>query len=112
MDTGIGYFVNVTTDGIWEYEGTSVLSTSTELKSGLNMIGVPNCTMSIDYAMESVDYWYVARWNTTAKKFEVYNPSAPPAFHLHFNTMEAGEGYFVSAKSDYISPPWEINCPS
>jgi hypothetical protein len=110
MDTGIGYFVYVTAASTWEYEGTSVSSTSPGLKSGLNMIGVPNCTMSVDAAMvESEDYRYVARWNTTAHKFEVYNPSAPVAFR-HFDSIEAGEGYFVSAKSG--DPTFAISCPS
>jgi len=97
MDTGIGYFVYVTTAGIWEYEGMPVSSTSPDLVSGLNMIGFPNCTMSVSDAMGSADYRYVARWNAVDQEFEVYNPSAPVAFH-HFDTMEAGEGYFVSAK--------------
>ena len=107
MDPGIGYFVHVTTPSTWEYEGTSESSTSTELKAGLNMIGVPNCTMSVGAAMVSTDYRYVARWNAADQKFEVYNPSAPVAFQ-HFDMMEAGEGYFVSAKSDHT--PWGISC--
>jgi hypothetical protein len=109
MDPGIGYFVHVTTASTWEYEGTPVSSTSPDLKSGLNMIGVPNCTMSVSDAMGSADYRYVARWNAVDQKFEVYNPSAPVAFH-HFDTMEAGEGYFVSAKSD--NSAFAISCPS
>lgn len=99
MDPGTGYFVHVTSASTWSYQGSPESSTTAELKSGLNMIGVPNCTIDVGTAMGSTDYRYVARWNTTAQKFEVYNPNAPPAFH-HFTTMEAGEGYFVSAKSD------------
>ena len=98
MDPGTGYFVHVTSASTWSYTGTPESSTTTQLKSGLNMIGVPNCTIDVGTAMGSTDYRYVARWNTTAQKFEVYNPNAPPAFH-HFTTMEAGEGYFVSAKT-------------
>jgi len=99
MDPGTGYFVHVTSASTWSYQGSPESSTTAQLKSGLNMIGVPNCTIDVGTAMGSTDYRYVARWNTTAQKFEVYNPNAPPAFH-HFTTMEAGEGYFVSAKSD------------
>ncbi|CAD6492598.1 MAG: hypothetical protein EMLJLAPB_00324 [Candidatus Argoarchaeum ethanivorans] len=101
MDPGTGYFVHVTTAGNWGYEGTAVDSTSTGLKAGLNMIGVLNCTKTVSDTMSSIagDYRYVARWNATAHKFEVYNPNAPSAFH-HFTTMTAGEGYFVSAKTD------------
>jgi hypothetical protein len=109
MDPEIGYFVDVTTASTWEYEGTPVSSTSPGLKSGLNMIGVPNCTMNVSDAMGSADYRYVAGWNAVDKKFEVYNPSAPAAFH-GFTTMAAGEGYFVSAKSDDAT--FAISCPS
>ena len=109
MAPGTGYFVYVTTAGDWEYEGTPVSSTSPGLKSGLNMIGVPNCTMSVGDAMGSADYRYVARWNADDQKYEVYNPSAPAAFY-GFTTMTAGEGYFVSAKSDDVD--WTVNCLS
>jgi hypothetical protein len=109
MDPGTGYFVHVTTAGTWEYEGMPVSSTSSGLKAGLNMIGVPNCTMDVGTAMGSADYRYVARWNAVDQKYEVYNPSAPSAFH-GFTTMTAGEGYFVSAKSD--DGEFTISCPS
>ena len=107
MDPGTGYFVHVTTAGTWSYSGMSESSTSTELKSGLNMIGVPNCVMSVEDAMDPIDYRYAARWNATSQSYEVYNPNAPEAFH-GFSTMEPGEGYFVSAKSDATLP---ISCP-
>ena len=109
MAPGTGYFVHVTTAGNWVYEGTSVSSTSPGLKSGLNMIGVPNCTMSVGAAMGSADYRYVARWNADDQKYEVYNPSAPDVFH-GFTEMTAGEGYFVSAKSDDVD--WTVSCLS
>ena len=108
MDPGTGYFVHVTAASTWEYVGESVSLTSTQLKSGLNMIGVPNCGMSVGNAMGSTDYRYAARWNATSQNYEVHNPNAPTAFH-GFDTMEPGEGYFVSAKLDYT--PWGINCP-
>ena len=107
MDRGTGYFVHVTTAGTWEYAGTPESSTTTQLKSGLNMIGVPNCGMSVSDAMGSTDYRYAARWNATSQSYEVYNPNAPVAFH-GFNTMEAGEGYFVSAMSDSTLT---VTCP-
>ena len=64
------------------------------------MIGWLNCSKPIDDALSSIegDYWYVARWNATTQKFEVYVPDAPPVFN-DFNTMERGEGYFISMKS-------------
>ena len=99
MDPGTGYFVHVTSASAWEYVGDSVSSTTSDLKSGLNMIGVPNCGMSVGDAMGTTDYRYAARWNATSQSYEVYNPNAPEAFH-GFNTMEAGEGYFASAMSD------------
>jgi hypothetical protein len=107
MAPGTGYFVHVTTAGDWVYEGTAVDSTSPGLTAGLNMIGVPNCTMSVGDAMGSADYRYVARWDADDQKYEVYNPSAPDVFH-GFTTMTAGEGYFVSAKSEDAG--WTVSC--
>ena len=111
MDPGTGYFVHVTTTtSTWEYEGTQVFSTSSGLEAGLNMIGVPNCTMSVGDAMnESAGYRYVARWDALQQKYEVYNPSAPSTFH-GFTMMTAGEGYFVSANS--VDSGFSISCSS
>ena len=103
MNPGTGYFVHVTTAGDWVYEGTTVYSTSIELKAGLNMIGVLNCTKSVSDTMSSIegDYRYVASWDALPEmqEYKVCNPSAPVAFH-HFTTMSAGDGYFVSAETD------------
>ena len=107
MDPGTGYFVHVTTASTWEYVGTPESYTTTELKSGLNMIGVPNCGMNVSTAIGLTDYRYAARWNVTSQSYEVYNPNAPTAFH-GFNTMELGEGYFVSAGSDSTLT---VTCP-
>jgi len=108
MDPGIGYFVHVTAADTWEYEGYQPVSPLTiDLKSGLNMIGVLNDSISISDVMESISYHYVARWNTTIEEFEIYNQIAPTTFH-DFTTMGAGEGYFISAVSD---GPLILNCP-
>lgn len=107
MDPGTGYFVHVTATSTWEYVGTPESSTTTQLKSGLNMIGVPNCGMSVSDAMGSADYRYAARWNAATQNYEVYNPNAPVAFH-GFTTMEAGDGYFVSAGLDSALT---VSCP-
>ena len=100
MEPGVGYFVHVTSPSTWTYNGTPYTQMNVSLEPGLNMIGWLNCTKSISEALSSIEgkYWYVARWNATAQKFEVYNPVAPPAFN-DFTTMERGEGYFISMKS-------------
>ena len=100
MENGVGYFIHMTSAGTWTYQGSAYLSMSVPLEQGLNMIGWLNCSKPIDNALSSIDgdYWYVARWNATAQKFEVYNPVAPPEFN-DFTTMERGEGYFISMKS-------------
>ena len=74
------------------------------LEQGLNMVGWLNCSKGIDDADDALssisgDYYYVARWNATAEKFEVYNPAVPSAFN-DFTTMNRGTGYFISAKHD------------
>ncbi|MGP8331820.1 MAG: hypothetical protein ACT6FB_05715, partial [Methanosarcinaceae archaeon] len=101
MDPGIGYFVYVTTASTWEYPGDSVSSTSVQLETGLNMIGVPDCTMSVSDAMGSTEYRYITRWDAATQEYKVYNPTAPEAFH-GFTMIEAGEGYFVSSMSDGV----------
>ena len=107
MNPGSAYFVHVTAASTWEYIGTPESSTTTQLESGLNMIGVPNCVKSVSAAMGLTDYRYAARWNATSQSYEVYNPNAPTAFH-GFTTMEPGEGYFVSAVSDSMLT---VACP-
>ena len=101
MDPGEGYFVHVTQNCTWTYNGTPYTSMSTELKQGLNMVGWLNCSKDISDALSSIegDYWYVARWNAVSQSFEVYNPVAPPTFN-DFDVLERGTGYFISAKAD------------
>lgn len=107
MNPGSAYFVHVTTTSTWEYVGDSAPSTTSDLKSGLNMMGVPDCTMSVSDAMGTTDYRYAARWNAALQSYEVYNPNAPEAFH-GFTSMTAGEGYFVSAELDSVLT---VTCP-
>jgi len=99
MENGVGYFIHMTEDGTWTYNGSAYTDMDISLQQGLNMIGWLNCSKPIDDALSSIegDYWYVARWNATAQKFEVYNPVAPPQFN-DFTTMGRGEGYFISMK--------------
>ena len=98
MNPGTGYFVNVTEDCTWEYSGTSYTSANVPMEHGLNMVGWLNCSKDVS-ALSSISdkYRYVARWNATAEKFEVYNSVAPAAFN-DFQKMDRGTGYFISAK--------------
>jgi len=100
MENGVGYFIHMTSADTWTYTGIAYEQMNVSLEPGLNMIGWLNCSEYISDALSSIagDYWYIARWNATAQKFEVYNPVAPPAFN-DFTTMERGEGYFISMKS-------------
>jgi hypothetical protein len=98
MVPGIGYFVNVTTAGTWNYTGTAYTSMNISLKKGLNLIGWLNCAKQISGNLTSIagKYNYNARWNTG---YEVYEPQAPDIFN-DFETMERGEGYWIAAKED------------
>lgn len=100
MNPGTGYFVHVISECTWTYDGTADMSSGTSLEQGLNMVGWLNCSKGVDNALSSIsgDYYYVARWNTSAEKFEVYNPVAPAAFNNDFTTVDRGTGYFISAK--------------
>jgi hypothetical protein len=110
MNPGTGYFVYATADCTWEYSGTAYSSVSTPLEPGLNMVGWLNCSKDIDTLSSiSGDYYYVARWNTAAEKFEVYNPAAPSTFN-DFTAMDRGTGYFISAKQDCTDCVLSENC--
>ena len=100
MDPGSGYFVHVIEDCSWEYNGTSYTSIDVSMKQGLNMVGWLNCSKDVDASISDCCY-YVARWDASSQKFEVYNPVAPPAFS-DFAAMERGTGYFISAKQDCV----------
>ncbi|RZN39012.1 MAG: hypothetical protein EFT35_04140 [Methanophagales archaeon ANME-1-THS] len=99
MSNGIGYFINMTSAGTWKYTGSAYTSMNVNLSQGLNMVGWLNCSKNVTDALSSLDgkYNYVARFNATSKKFEVYNPHAPTVFN-DFTTMDRGEGYFISMK--------------
>jgi hypothetical protein len=98
MNPGTGYFVNATEDCTWEYSGMAYTSVNVPMEHGLNMVGWMNCSKDVG-ALSSISdkYRYVARWNATAEKFEVYNPAAPVVFN-DFTKMDRGTGYFISAK--------------
>ena len=98
MNPITGYFVHATADCTWNYSGTAYNSMDLSLEQGLNMVGWLNCSKDAVDALSSLsgEYHYVARWDATAEKFEVYNPKAP-AFN-DFTTIDRGTGYFISAK--------------
>ena len=100
MENGVGYFIHMTENGTWTYNGSAYTAMNISLEPGLNLVGWVNTSASLPDALSSIegDYWYVARWNATTQKFEIYVPDAPPAFN-DFNTMERGEGYFIAAKT-------------
>ncbi|MCW3135548.1 MAG: hypothetical protein N2V77_01200 [Canidatus Methanoxibalbensis ujae] len=101
LENGVGYFINMTENGTWTYQGSAYTAMNIPLEPGLNLVGWVNTSASLPDALSSIegDYWYVARWNATTQKFEVYVPDAPPVFN-DFNTMERGEGYFIAAKTN------------
>jgi len=98
MDPGIGYFIHMTDAGTWLYDGYAYDEMSVGISQGLNMVGWVNSVTSLPDALDSVvgNYRYVARWNTTEQKYEVYDPIAPDGFN-DFDTMEGGVGYFIAA---------------
>jgi hypothetical protein len=110
METGVGYFVDVTTAGTWSYEGYGMMPPDVgDLEQGLNCIGWTNTSATLPDALGNMgnycDWWYVARLNATSQKYELYDADAPegvPEF-IDFDTMERGEGYFIVTKNPYCT---------
>ncbi len=102
LENGVGYFINMTEDATWTYSGSAFTSMGISLEPGLNMIGWLNCSKPINQTGldDPAKVRYVARWNATSHRFEVYVPGAPDAFN-DFDTLERGVGYFVAAKTDF-----------
>jgi hypothetical protein len=106
METGVGYFVDVTTEGTWSYEGFANEELSIELSPGLNCIGWTNTSADIlaDGALDSIagDYWYTTKLNVASQNYmDIYDAKAPsgvPEF-IDFTTMDRGVGYFIAATS-------------
>ena len=110
MVPGTGYFINMTAEDTWTYEGSAYTTMAVSQEQGLNMVGWLNCTQdSIHDALSSIEgsYRYVARWNATLQSYEVYVPCAPEIFH-EFSVLTRGEGYFIAAKQ---SCTLEASCP-
>jgi len=110
MDSGIGYFVHVTSPSTWTYNGSAYLSMNAGLSQGLNMVGWLNCTKAISETSLSnpSNVYYIARWNATAQSYETHNPAAPDpytpgGFNDNFFDMERGTGYFISAREGYTT---------
>jgi len=104
MDPGTGYFIHMTAEDIWSYEGETFNSLSESLTTGLNCVGWENTNASLPDALNSIDYRYVSRWNADDQKYEVYDVNAPTDFN-DFDMMERGEGYFIAATADCTLSP-------
>jgi hypothetical protein len=103
METGVGYFVDVTTEGTWSYEGFGDESLDIELSPGLNCIGWTNTSADIlaDGALDSIagDYGYTIKLNVTSQNYtDIYDAKAPLGFpeFIDFTTMERGMGYWIT----------------
>ena len=101
MENGVGYFIHMTSAGIWTYSGSAYTAMDIALEPGLNMVGWVNTSADLPDALNSIagNYRYVAKWNATAQSYEVYVAGAPPAFN-DFTMMERGEGYFIVATTN------------
>ena len=99
MDNGVGYFIHMTVNGAWSYQGTAYENINVGLSQGLNCIGWTNTSANLPGALNSIagNYNYVARWNATSQSYEAYEPNAPPPFN-DFTTMNRGEGYWIATK--------------
>jgi len=100
MNPGTGYFIHMTAEDTWSYEGQAFNSMSESLTTGLNCVGWVNTSTSLPGALSSIDYRYVSRWNANDQEYEVYDVNAPTTGFNDFDVMERGEGYFIAATAD------------
>ena len=97
MDPGNGYFIHMTSDDTWTYDGAAYIAIIKTILPGLNLVGWNNTSDPIS-ALSSIEghYNYVARWNAAEQKFEVYEPNAPDELN-DIDMMERGKRYFIAA---------------
>ena len=99
MYPGIGYFVYLTSDDIWTYDGTAKYNQmNISLEPGLNMIGALSCPKNVSDILTSGDHWYATTFDAPLQKYnDTCNPVAPSVFN-RLTKLEPGAGYFISAK--------------
>jgi len=99
MDPGVGYFVYLTSDDYWVYNGTEKYDEmNVWLEPGLNMIGALCWPKNVSDVLNSNDHWYATTFNASEQKYtDTFNPVAPDVFN-RLTKMEPGAGYFISAK--------------
>jgi len=99
MDPGVGYFVYLTSDDYWVYNGTEKYDEmNIWLEPGLNMIGALCWPKNVSDVLTSGDHWYATTFNASEQKYtDTFNPVAPDVFN-RLTKMEPGAGYFISAK--------------
>ena len=99
MDPGVGYFVYLTSDDYWVYNGTEKYDAmNIWLEPGLNMIGALCWPKNVSDVLTSGDHWYATTFNASEQKYtDTFNPVAPDVFN-RLTKMEPGAGYFISAK--------------
>ena len=99
MDPGVGYFVYLTSDDYWVYNGTEKYAEmSVWLEPGLNMIGALCWPKNVSDILTAEKHWYATTFDASEQKYtDTFNPIAPDVFN-RLTTMEPGAGYFISAK--------------
>jgi len=99
MEPGVGYFVYLTSDDYWVYNGTEKYDEmNIWLEPGLNMIGALCWPKNVSDVLTSGDHWYATTFNASEQKYnDTFNPVAPDVFN-RLTKMEPGAGYFISAK--------------
>ena len=99
MDPGVGYFVYLTSDDYWVYNGTEKYDEmNIWLEPGLNMIGALCWPKNVSDILTAEKHWYATTFDASEQKYtDTFNPIAPDVFN-RLTKMEPGAGYFISAK--------------
>jgi len=100
FDTEHGYWISITENCTLDTLGYSdIYWKDRNLKQGWNMVSWEsiesgrNASIELDSIFGS--YGKILRYNTTASRYETFNPSYPP-FLNDFTEMTPGKGYWIS----------------
>ena len=87
LSAGQGYFIDITTSGLYTFEGSEVNSVQLELAQGWNLISGPSCAISVADASDPGGI-------LIPESLHLYNHG-----YLHIDQLLPGSGYWIETTS-------------